>query len=65
MRLLLFKLKAAVQLVLNDQSYRDNAQKLCSAIQDAGGVQYAASIVEQVIQSGAPVVSGAFTKHNR
>jgi zeaxanthin glucosyltransferase len=59
------QLKAAVQLVLNDQSYRDNAQKLCSAIQDAGGVQYAASIVEQVIQSGAPVVSGAFTKHNR
>jgi zeaxanthin glucosyltransferase len=59
------QLKAAVQLVLKDQSYRDNAQKLCSAIQDAGGVQYAASIVEQVIQNNTPVMSGALARQSK
>jgi MGT family glycosyltransferase len=50
-------LKMAIQRVLENRTYRDNAAKLCSAIQDAGGVNYAANVIEQVIHTNAPVLN--------
>ncbi|MBW4640604.1 MAG: glycosyl transferase family 1 [Gloeocapsa sp. UFS-A4-WI-NPMV-4B04] len=51
------KLKIAIQRVYEDRTYRDRAAKLCSAIRDAGGVVYAADVVEQVIHTKAPVLN--------
>jgi zeaxanthin glucosyltransferase len=51
------KLKIAIKQVFENRIYRDNAEKLCSAIRDAGGVKYAANIVEQVIQNNSPVLN--------
>lgn len=51
------KLKIAIQRVFEDRTYRDRAAKLCSAIRDAGGVVYAADVVEQVIHTKAPVLN--------
>lgn len=51
------KLTMAIKRVFENHAYRDNAEKLCSAIQDAGGVEYAADVVEQVIQTNAPVLN--------
>ena len=51
------KLKLAIEKVLADRTYRDNAAKLGAAIQAAGGVNYAADIVEQVIQTKASVIN--------
>ena len=51
------RLKMAIKRVFEDRRYRDNAAKLCSAIQNAGGVNSAADIVEQVIHTNAPVLN--------
>ncbi|MBG1268333.1 glycosyltransferase [Nostoc sp. WHI] len=51
------KLKMAIKRVFEDHTYRDNAAKLCSAIYDAGGVDYAADVVEQVIHTNAPALN--------
>jgi zeaxanthin glucosyltransferase len=51
------KLKIAIKRVLEEQSYRDNAAKLSSAIQKAGGVYYAADVIEQVINTRSPVLN--------
>ncbi len=48
-------LNAAINKVLHDRTYRDNAEKLRVAIQEAGGVDYAANVVEQVLRTNAPV----------
>jgi len=50
------KLRNAVQTVLTQPKYRDNAKKMQLAIQKAGGVNQAADIVEKVIATGKPVV---------
>lgn len=52
------KLKMAIKRVFEDQTYRDNAAKMRSAIQDAGGVDYAANVIEQVINTSALVLNG-------
>ncbi|AFY99708.1 glycosyltransferase [Calothrix sp. PCC 6303] len=49
-------LKSAIKRVLENPTYRDNAEKLRSAIQDAGGVNYATDVIEQVIHTKAPVL---------
>jgi MGT family glycosyltransferase len=43
------KLRKAVQTVLSDSKYRDNAKKMQAAIQNSGGLKQAADIVEQAI----------------
>lgn len=50
------KLKAAIEQVLGNPSYRENAAKLATAIQNAGGVNQAANVVERVIETKAPVL---------
>ena len=47
----------AIKRVLEERTYRDNAAKLCSAIGEAGGVYYAADVVEQVIHTRSPVLN--------
>lgn len=50
------KLRAAVQKVLTQDSYRQQAARLQESISQSGGVIQAAEIVEQVIVTGQPVL---------
>lgn len=50
-----FKLQAAIQKVLNTESYAHNAKQLEQAIARSGGVKRAADIVEQVTRSKMPI----------
>lgn len=58
-RLSVPKLRAAIQEVLTQHSYKNNASKLQEAIQRAGGVRQAADIVELAISREKPVLSAA------
>lgn len=51
------RLRAAVKRVLTEDSYKQNAVRLQTAIHRAGGVSRAADIVEQVAQTGQPVLA--------
>jgi len=51
------KLRRAIQLVLTEDSYRNNAIRLQKAIQRSSGVSYAADIIEQAVSTGKPVLS--------
>jgi UDP:flavonoid glycosyltransferase YjiC (YdhE family) len=51
------RLRAAVQRVLTEDSYKNNASRLQEAIRRAGGVSRAADIVEQAISTGKPVLA--------
>jgi len=51
------KLKTAIQKVLTEDSYKQNAVRLQEAIQRAGGVSRAADIIEQAISTGKPVLA--------
>jgi zeaxanthin glucosyltransferase len=51
------RLRTAVKRVLTEDSYKQNAVRLQAAIQRAGGVSRAADILEQVAQTGQPVLS--------
>lgn len=53
----IFTLQAAIQQVLTQDYYLNNALKLQQAIQQAGGVKRAADIIEQAVESGNPVRS--------
>jgi zeaxanthin glucosyltransferase len=53
------KLKTAIEKVLQEDSYRNNALKLATAIQQAGGVRRAADIIEKAIATGKPVLAQA------
>lgn len=53
------KLQLAIDRVLTDRSYRDNAKKLSAAIEKAGGVKYAADIVERVLQTNSPALNSS------
>lgn len=44
------RLRSAIQKVLTERSYRDNARKMQDAITNSGGVKRAADIIEQVIK---------------
>jgi zeaxanthin glucosyltransferase len=50
------RLKAAIDRVFENPSYRENAAKLATAIQKSGGVNQAANIVEQVVETKAPML---------
>lgn len=49
------KLRALVQQLLTSNSYANNARQLKTSIQQAGGVNRAADIIEQAIAIGCPV----------
>ncbi len=49
------RLKAAIQKVLTENSYKQNAARLQQAICHAGGVSRAADIIEQAVSTGKPV----------
>jgi zeaxanthin glucosyltransferase len=51
------RLRTAVKRVFTEDSYKQNAVRLQAAIQRAGGVSRAADILEQVAQTGQPVLS--------
>ncbi|PZO40624.1 MAG: glycosyl transferase family 1 [Pseudanabaena frigida] len=50
------KLRNAIQTVLSESKYRDNAKKMQAAMQKSGGVKMAADIVEEAIATGKPVL---------
>lgn len=56
-RLSVPNLRAVVQKVLTENSYKQNAIKLQQAIQRSGGVTRAADIIEQAISTGQPVLA--------
>ena len=45
------QLRAAIKHVLNEDSYKQNVLRLQAAIQRAGGVSYAADVVEKAISN--------------
>ncbi|MDJ0650854.1 MAG: glycosyltransferase [Xenococcaceae cyanobacterium MO_188.B19] len=51
------KLRTAIQKVLTEDSYKQNALRLQEAIKQAGGVSRAADIIEQVVSTGKPVLA--------
>jgi len=51
------RLRAAIQRVLTEDSYKNNASRLQEAIRRAGGVGRAADIIEQAIATGKPVLA--------
>lgn len=50
------RLRQAIERVLREARYRDNALRLQRSIQQAGGVQRAADLVERAIATGRPVL---------
>jgi UDP:flavonoid glycosyltransferase YjiC (YdhE family) len=51
------KLRAAIERVLTQDSYKKNASRLQEAIRRAGGVSRAADIIEQAVSTGKPVLA--------
>ncbi len=51
------KLRAAIQRVLTEESYKQNAVRLQEATRRAGGVSRAADIIEQAVSTGKPVLA--------
>ena len=51
------RLRTAIQKVLREDSYKQNALRLQEAIRRAGGVSRAVDIVEEVVSTGKPVLS--------
>ncbi|WP_310410092.1 glycosyltransferase [Chamaesiphon sp. OTE_8_metabat_110] len=51
------RLQVAIEKVLTEDAYKQNATRLQAAIRRAGGVSRAADIVEQVAQTGQPVLA--------
>lgn len=49
--------KACIKAVLDEPSYQKNAQEICAKIQQSGGVTRAVDIIEQVINTQAPVLN--------
>jgi UDP:flavonoid glycosyltransferase YjiC (YdhE family) len=50
-------LQQTIKQVLTESSYKQNALRLKEAIFKAGGVNYAADIIEKVIYAGEPILS--------
>ena len=51
------KLRTAIQKVLTEESYKQNALRLQAAIKKSGGVSRAIDIIEQVVSTGKPVLN--------
>ncbi|MEQ9624690.1 glycosyltransferase [Coleofasciculus chthonoplastes] len=50
-------LRGAIEKVLREDSYKQNAVRLQQAIHRAGGVTRSADIIEQVVSTGKPVIN--------
>lgn len=50
-------MKTLIEKVFKEPHYRNNAAKIGAAIQQSGGVQYGADIIEQVLSTGKPVIA--------
>jgi zeaxanthin glucosyltransferase len=55
------KLRSAIQKVLTEDSYKQNALRLQEAIKKAGGVSRAIDIVEEAASTGKPVLASQYT----
>lgn len=55
-RISVSQLREAIQQVLTNSSYRQNALRLKSAIRQAGGVSRAADIIEKAVLTQQPVI---------
>ena len=53
------QLRSAIERVLTENSYKQNAHRLQQAIQQAGGVTKAADIIERVVATGKPVLASS------
>ena len=53
------RLRSSIERVLTQESYRNNTTRLQTANQQAGGVIKAADIIEQVMSTGKPVLTGS------
>jgi MGT family glycosyltransferase len=51
------RLRAAIEQVLTEAAYKQNALRLQAAIRQAGGVRKGADIIEQVVTTGKPALS--------
>ena len=51
------KLRKAIKQVLTEKSYKKNALRLQEAIRQAGGVNRAVDIIEQVVTTGKPILA--------
>ncbi|MBW4565610.1 MAG: glycosyltransferase [Mojavia pulchra JT2-VF2] len=58
-RLSVPSLRSAIQRVLTQESYKQNAIRLQKAIRQAGGVNRAADIIEQAVSIGKPILAQA------
>lgn len=56
-RLSVPRLRKAIQKVLTEDSYKQNALRLQDAIRRAGGVSRAADIIEQAVSTRKPVLA--------
>ncbi|MUL38559.1 glycosyltransferase [Gloeocapsopsis dulcis] len=56
-RLSVPRLQMAVQQVLTNETYKQNALRLQQAIHQAGGVRRAADVIEQAVSTGKPVLN--------
>ena len=50
------QLRETVERVLTEDSYKQNALRLQTAIRNAGGVKRAADIIEQAVSTRKPVL---------
>ncbi|MCH8828748.1 MAG: glycosyltransferase [Planctomycetes bacterium] len=64
-RLTANRLRKVVERVLDDESYRRNAERLRHAISSCGGVKLAADIAERAVNTGLPVLAGALSPAQR
>lgn len=51
------KLQMAIQQVLTNETYKQNALRLQQSIAQAGGVRRAADVIEQAVSTGKPVLN--------
>ncbi|MBW4672673.1 MAG: glycosyltransferase [Desmonostoc geniculatum HA4340-LM1] len=62
-RLNISRLRQAIQKVLMQESYKQNAVRLQTAIRQAGGVPRAVDIIEQAISTNKPVINDIVSVH--
>lgn len=55
-----FVLRATIQKVLTETSYRKAAEKVQNSIQQAGGIRQAADLIEKILATGTPVFRNNF-----
>jgi zeaxanthin glucosyltransferase len=54
-------LRRAVEAVLSSQSFYDGASRIAASIQQAGGVERAVQVIEEILRTGKPVTASGQT----